>query len=220
MDTTVHASAADRAYRHVKSAILGRSFPAGEFITEGGVSDEIGVSRTPVREAFLRLEAEGLLRLFPKKGALVLGLSAADADDVLEARALIETWAAGKVTGTHPSDQPNDQLIAELELLLADMRAAREAGDPQALMLADRSFHAAIVAAAGNGVLERIYGSLRERQLLIGVTSLRISPERMRTSVDEHTALLDALRAGDRSRLRTLARTHVEHAGKHLRAGR
>ncbi|RSS85248.1 GntR family transcriptional regulator, partial [Streptomyces sp. WAC05292] len=77
----VAASAADRVYRHVKEHVLDRRYEGGTLLTEGGLATAVGVSRTPVREALLRLQAEGLLRLYPKKGALVLPVSAQEIAD-------------------------------------------------------------------------------------------------------------------------------------------
>src|SRR5918912_405073 len=91
MDTE---TATDRAYRHVKDAILSRAYPGGRLLTEGEIASAVGVSRTPVREALLRLEGEGLLSLYPKRGALVLPVSAQEVHDVLEARELVEIHAA------------------------------------------------------------------------------------------------------------------------------
>src|ERR1700761_6929929 len=86
-------SAADRAYVHTKERILDGAYAQGRLLGEGEVSDSVGVSRTPVREAFLRLEAEGLLQLYPKRGALVVPISAADVEDVMETRLVIERFA-------------------------------------------------------------------------------------------------------------------------------
>src|ERR1700742_4801099 len=90
-------SAADRAYAHTKERILDGEYAQGQLLGEGEVSEAVGVSRTPVREAFLRLEAEGILRLFPKRGALVVPISAADVEDVMETRLLIERFAVRRV---------------------------------------------------------------------------------------------------------------------------
>ena len=122
MDTSPsHPSAATRAYDHLKRAILEGTHPGGTLLTEGDVAERLGVSRTPVREALLRLEAEGLVRLYPKKGALVVPVSAQEAHDVVEARALIEEWAAERAWPRRAEIAP------ELELLLEEMRRARQA---------------------------------------------------------------------------------------------
>jgi len=89
--------AAERVYAYVKAAILDRVYPGGELLTEGELATAVGVSRTPVREALLRLEESGLVKLYPKRGALVLPVLPQEIEDVLEARELIETHAAAKV---------------------------------------------------------------------------------------------------------------------------
>src|SRR3954454_11790638 len=100
---TAGGAAAERAYQHLRTAILSREYAGGALITEGEVSEAVGVSRTPVREAFLRLQAEGLLRLYPKRGALVVPVSAQEIDDVMETRGMIERFAVEKVfaSGAH-----------------------------------------------------------------------------------------------------------------------
>jgi DNA-binding GntR family transcriptional regulator len=80
------------------------------------------------------------------------------------------------------------------------MRAAHDAGDPIAMMAADRAFHAAVVDAAGNRILADLYHRLRDRQMRMGVTAFRLSPDRMGQALEEHRALLAALRAGDDDR--------------------
>ena len=89
MDTE-HCSAADRVYEHVRSGILTRRYPDNELLSEGMLASETGVSRTPVREALLRLEAQGMIRLLPKRGALVLPVTAQEWRDVLATRLLVE----------------------------------------------------------------------------------------------------------------------------------
>ena len=90
-------AAKDRALDYVKTQVLTGAFPGGEMISEGEVATALGMSRTPVREAFLRLEAEGLLRLYPQRGALVVQVSSEEARAVIEARLLLEQFAATKV---------------------------------------------------------------------------------------------------------------------------
>ncbi|NED81777.1 GntR family transcriptional regulator, partial [Streptomyces sp. SID11233] len=80
-----------------------RSYAGGTLLTEGEVADEVGVSRTPVREAMLRLEVEGLLKLYPKKGVLVLPVSAQEIEDVVETRLLVEQHAARKAVPASPA---------------------------------------------------------------------------------------------------------------------
>jgi DNA-binding GntR family transcriptional regulator len=91
------ASTADRAYAYVKGEILARRFAAHELLSEGQLAEAVGASRTPVREALLRLEGEGLVRLLPKRGALVLPVTVDEMADVMETRRLVESFAVRKV---------------------------------------------------------------------------------------------------------------------------
>src|SRR3954447_8432723 len=114
--------AADRVYAHVKQGVLDRRYEGGTLLTEGELGEAVGVSRTPVREALLRLEAEGLIKLYPKKGALVLPVSAQEIADVVETRLLVEEHAARKAVPAPPG------LIERLEDLLARQKAQAAAG--------------------------------------------------------------------------------------------
>ena len=172
--------AAERVYAYVKAAILDRTYPGGELLTEGELATAVGVSRTPVREALLRLEESGLVKLYPKKGALVLPVLPQEIDDVLEARELIETHAAAKVWPRRK------QLIEILTQRVDEMRAHRKAGDAKTFLEADRAFHEAIVDAAGNQILAKLYNSLRDRQVRMGVPGIEVQPVRMHRSIAAH----------------------------------
>lgn len=202
----MHASAAQRVYEHVKNGILDATYAPGELLTEGSVSEHVGVSRTPVREALLRLEGEGLVRLYPKKGALVVPVTAKEAEDVLEARALVERYAAPRAWARRRS------LSDDLDPLVEAMRAHRDSADPVAFTQADRLFHERIVTAAGNDVLARLYRSLRERQLCISSEAMRVSTERMGQALDDHRHLVEHLRSGDESGFLTLTDVHLRRA--------
>ena len=93
-------SASDRAYDWTRSKILDGSFSGGSMISESDVSEPLGISRTPVREAFLRLEHDGTLKVYPKRGALIVPITAKDMRDVLEARLLVEPWAVSVVASS------------------------------------------------------------------------------------------------------------------------
>ncbi|MEV5509174.1 GntR family transcriptional regulator [Streptomyces orinoci] len=195
--------AAERVYAHVKEAVLHRRYEGGTLLTEGGLAEAVGVSRTPVREALLRLEGEGLLKLYPKKGALVLAVSAQEISDVVETRLLVEQHAAAKAVPAPPL------LIERLEELVDDMRRQAEAGDLAAVSVSDRAFHAEIVRNAGNQILSRLYDQLRDRQLRMGVAVMHAHPDRIAKNIAEHTEILAALRDGD-------AEAAIEIIGRHV----
>ncbi|MFG2224631.1 GntR family transcriptional regulator [Streptomyces sp. NPDC048644] len=188
---TKQPPAAERVYTHVKDAVLQRRYEGGMLLTEGELAEAVGVSRTPVREALLRLEVEGLIKLYPKKGALVLPVSAQEIADVVETRLLVEKHAAAKAV---PASKA---LLAELAEHLETMQEQAAAGDLAAVSVADRCFHAALVRSAGNQILDRLYEQLRDRQLRMGVAVMHAHPGRIAKNITEHAEILDALRAGD-----------------------
>ncbi|WP_078500352.1 GntR family transcriptional regulator [Wenjunlia vitaminophila] len=197
------APAAERVYLHVKKAVLDRTYEGGTLLTEGDLAEAVGVSRTPVREALLRLEAEGLLKLYPKKGALVTTVSAQEIADVVETRLLVEEHAVRKVV---PAPA---RLLDRLEGLLHEQRDRAGAGDLAGFAVADRAFHAAIVRAAGNRILEQLYDQLRDRQLRMGVAVMHAEPDRVSRSLEEHTEILGSLRDGDAVTAAEQVRRHV-----------
>lgn len=199
----MNETATDRAYAHTKTRLLDGSYPGGTLITEGDVSTAVGVSRTPVREAFLRLQAEGLLRLYPKRGALVVPVSAGEVDDVMEARALLERFAVEKViaSGRH------EDIGSRLKESLSRQRRLRKSPEP--FTEADRDFHGLLVAATGNQVLVDLYAALRDRQLRMGVTALARDPGRIDRILEEHAALAAAIAAGDREGALTCVAGHL-----------
>ncbi|MFF7675458.1 GntR family transcriptional regulator [Actinacidiphila glaucinigra] len=204
--------AAERVYTHVKQAVLDRRYEGGTLLSEGELAEAVGVSRTPVREALLRLEAEGLLKLYPKKGALVLPVSAQEIADVVETRLLVERHAVMKAV---PAPE---RLLNRLEELLGEQRGHAATGDLAAFAAADRCFHAEIVRAAGNRILSQLYDQLRDRQLRMGVATMHAEPGRIAKNVAEHTEILAALRAGDSASAATLVERHVSWVS-HLARG-
>jgi DNA-binding GntR family transcriptional regulator len=204
-------SATTRVYQHLKRAILEQLHPGGTLLTEAEIAEAVGVSRTPVREALLRLEAEGLVALYPKRGALVLPVSAREIDEVIEARILVEGHAASRAW------ERRSALADVLEPMLLAMREARAAGDAIAFMEADRSFHAAVVESAGNRILADLYHRLRDRQMRMGVAVMHVSPGRMDQALTDHEAMIAALRADSPERFTHLVHDHVATAAANIK---
>ena len=186
--------AKDRVYAFVKERILGGGYPGGELLSEGEVAEALDVSRTPVREAFLLLEAEGLMRLYPKRGALVVPVSPAEVRDVMETRLLVERHTAERLAHGGPEAAA---VIGELRELVARQERLLDEGDLAGFVAADRVFHHAIVAAAGNAILTRISDSLRDRQRRMVAATVARDPELPRRFLQEHRAILAAIEAGD-----------------------
>lgn len=196
-----------RAYDYAKERILEGVLAGGELISEGTVAQALGISRTPVREAFLRLETEGLLRLYPKRGAVVVPVSAKEVETVLETRELIESFAAEKVASLGPAAL--EALVERLRGQLREQRKLREAGDGKAFVAADQAFHELIVGAADNDILLGLYSGLRDRQQRMGLVAVFNDDDRLRATNHEHTELVALLEQGDVAGYRSALRGHL-----------
>jgi DNA-binding GntR family transcriptional regulator len=201
------AAAKDRALDYVKRQVLTGAFPGGELISEGEVAAALGMSRTPVREAFLRLEAEGLLRLYPQRGALVVPVSSDETRAVIEARLVLELFAASKVIGRGPTVCASafERLSAELER----QRDAAAKPDWPEFLAADRAFHSITLDESRNAILSAFYSSLRDRQMRMTGESVIRDRQRIATIMDEHSGIAEALRDGDLKRAREAVQTHL-----------
>jgi DNA-binding GntR family transcriptional regulator len=200
-------TAKDRALEYVKSQVLSGALAGGELISEGDVAAALGMSRTPVREAFLRLEAEGLLRLYPQRGAFVVPVSADEVRAVMEARLVLEQFAIGKVVRRGP-----DACAAVFERLCGELQRQRDAAavsDWKELVAADRAFHRITVDESGNAILANFYSSLRDRQMRMTGESMVRDPARITTIMDQHLAIAEALRDCDLDGALESVRTHL-----------
>ena len=195
-DATAAAPAAawqparERVYSYVRDQILRGHAPGGSFLEEEQVSTAVGVSRTPVREAFHRLEAERFIDLLPRRGAMVRQVTVQELINVYETRVVIETHAARRLC------QGRIPVPEEMAVLLAEMRRL-PATDLLGHVELNGAFHRALVSAAGNEVLTELYDSLRSRQQRVAMTSVATEPGRRQTILDEHGELLDALGSHD-----------------------
>ncbi len=205
-------SAAQLAYDYVKARLLDGRFAGGTLLSENEIAQRLDVSRTPVRQAFVQLEAEGLLELYPRRGALVVPISPSEAEDVLEARMLIEQHAARRAASAGPA------LAEALRGHIADQERALE--DGAGFAWADRHFHYALVESAGNQLLTRQYDSLRDRHQRIAAATVAGDPARIGRFIAEHREIVAALEAGDGDRAAELLGTHLQGAHEQARRPR
>jgi DNA-binding GntR family transcriptional regulator len=205
--------AADLAYAHLRDLLLDGAYPGGELLSEGSVAAALGISRTPVREAFLRLEAQGFLRLYPKRGAMVVPVTPGEAAAVLQARLLMELFALDSL-----AQQP-DAVVRDTgrELLaLATREGAAEHGPSSRQTLETaREFHARLMRAGGNPVLAASHATLWDQQIRVSAASTT-RPAHVAADIEEHTALARALADGDRSRARELLAQHITEVGHRI----
>jgi DNA-binding GntR family transcriptional regulator len=207
------SSSAARAYEIAKARLLDGSYEPGTLLSENELARELGISRTPVREAFLQLEAEDLLDLYPRRGALVKPISPSEADDVLEARLLIETHCAARVAAG------DRRVVDALRASLAEQeQALRDGGTP--FVIADREFHRLIVAANRNDLLTRQYDALRDRQQRIAATAVARDPARVAGFIAEHGTIADAIDQGDPEAAADRVAAHLRRANELARRSR
>jgi DNA-binding GntR family transcriptional regulator len=191
---------AERAYNYTRELLLDGTYQSGEFLSEGKVAEEIGLSRTPVREAFLRLEAEGFLKLYPKRGALVIPIRIEDGRNIIQARILLETFAIDQAAETAP--ERLNQLGTKLLDLVQQTQKPAQAWD------ASYHFHRYLIDAAGNEMVGELYEKLWVRQLRLTAASVN-TPEQVELDLLEHHEIAKALQAGQGGTARNLLEEHI-----------
>ncbi|MBF4605430.1 GntR family transcriptional regulator [Curtobacterium sp. VKM Ac-2884] len=207
---TTTQAASERAYDHVKRAIIRGDLPGGTAISENALCQEIGLSRTPVHEAFLRLAAEDLLTLESRKGAVVRPMSPNEAADVLEMREAIEATAAARVV----TDGRVADVTPGLQAMLTEQEQAVATGDVDRFIEVDAAFHGAVIGASRNAIAVRFAQTLRDRQNRLRHQLMRVQPSQLQASLDDHRALAAALAAGDAARYAEVLHAHVaSHRG-------
>ncbi|MHC1558946.1 GntR family transcriptional regulator [Actinomycetospora sp. C-140] len=204
--------AADRAYQLTKELVLSGELPGGHLFSEGDIATRLGVSRTPVREAFLRLQAEDLLTLIPKRGAVVAPVPPGEAEDVLDAREAIETAAVRRLL-RRPDQVP--PVVTALRAVVERQEAHARAADLAALAEADEEFHRAIVDAGRNALTARFYATLGDRQRRMSIHAFGPSPDLVPAVITQHRGLIEAIAAGDGAGFAEALRAHLD--GTHRR---
>jgi DNA-binding GntR family transcriptional regulator len=191
------------AAERLREMIRSRALAAGEWIDELRLAAQLGISRTPLREALKLLASEGLVRLEPRRGCFVNELSMRDLDDIFPLMAMLEgrcAFEAARKAG------PED--ILRLGPLHETLQAHAAAGDVDAYYQANYVIHEAIQALADNRWLSDTIGNLRKVLSLSRHKSLTL-PGRMRASCAEHMALFAAIRDHDPERAEAVARKHL-----------
>lgn len=186
--------------------IVRGDIPAGELLTEVQVAAEAGVSRTPVREAMLQLQAWGLVRLIPKKGALVQVMSEQSVRDLMAFRGLLESAALDTLV---ESAALREDLVATLESNVADQRAAVDRGGLLDFSEWDVDFHATLIHAINNSVLDELMGSLYPRMARVIHGAIHGEESQARKYLREHAELVDCLKAGNADEAHAVLNNHI-----------
>ena len=191
-----------RAARELRDRVLTGQLRPGDRLDLDEITEEFGISRTPVREALLELSYEGLVVVTPRSGITVVGISPEDAVDNFAVLAALAgkaaEWATSRITGPQ---------LNELHRL-----ADAVTTDPD-VVDANRRFHRAVNLAAGS---PRLLTYLRQAVRVVPGSFFTLFPEQERRSRADHAALLDAIGRGDAASARTIAEAHVLDAGAAL----
>ena len=202
-------SLADCVFERLESDILSGKYAYGEVLTEARLSEELGVSRTPIREAIRRLEQEHILR-DSGKGMLVQGITKEDVADILDVRLRIEGLAVRRAAA-HMSEQEKQQLLEAVEL--QEFYVAR--GDVEHIQEQDHQFHEQIYAGCGSVTLQSLLVPLHRKAQKFRRASVE-RPERAGESVKEHRGIAEAILAGDADAAERLMNEHIACARRSM----
>lgn len=204
-------SMVDTAYDLIRRRILDNVWPPGHRALEQEVALALGMSRTPVREALVRLQNDGLVEVVPRHGMRVLAVSPSDMREIYEILTALECMAAEIVALRKPSEDELQPLIQAT----ADMDTALARDDLDAWAVADERFHASLVELCGNRQLAATVWNYWDRAHRARMFSLRLRPKPV-NSTHEHMALVERLRAGDAIGAAQVNRQHRERASREL----
>ncbi|XWN33907.1 MAG: GntR family transcriptional regulator [Devosia sp.] len=194
-------------YKELRQRILDNAVPPGSHLSIKSISEEFGVSRTPIRAALARLEKEGLVELVPHQGVRILPMSA---DDMREIYAILGGLESAAVDAIFDTPAPD---LSPMAAALTAMERALEEDNLADWAIADEAFHEALVALSGNRRLEELVAQYRSQSHRARMTTLRLRPTPM-VSTKHHRAVFEAIRDGDRDRAREL------HARQRIRSAR
>lgn len=196
-------------YSSLRRLVVDGEFPADRRVTEAELSDLLNVSRTPVREALSRLEGDGLVHA-QGRGVRVRSLDRSELVAILEARAALEAWAAGKAADRVAAGDVAPARLGELGHLADEIDAVTRSGDLVAATRANRSLHQSIARLARNPAVDHTLDTWWDQIVVATRSGLR--EHRRIDDVDaEHRVILSALAAGDAAGARTATETHALH---------
>ena len=184
----------------------------GERLMEIQLAEELGVSRTPVREAIRKLELEGYVIMMPRRGTYVADLSIRDINEVFEIRTSLESLASGLA-----SERITEDELEKLQRLLVQIGAYIESGDMENIVRTDTEFHDLLYQASRNARLVGIISNLREQLTRFRTTSMSY-PGRLKATLEEHRKIVEAIAQGDEKAARKAAEHHMEKSEQTLLA--
>ena len=203
----IHADLTEQTYRLLRDRILRRQIEAGARVSVDAIAGGLGLSRTPVTDALKRLAADGLVKIVPRRGTFVTGITSRVAAEMFDVRLMIELYSAGSTLASGRGVGA----VAAMDTPMAGMDAANVGGiydDYEAFIDHDRLFHRALVEAVGNGQLLRMYDEINVHMYVARAHHVH-TVEAARQARTEHEAIYGALAAGDADRVTAALATHI-----------
>ncbi len=208
----------EKIYNHLRTKLLAGELPPGARLDYKKISNEMGVSTTPVREAMGKLASEGLVDLIPRAGAVVRKLGSQEAVQLYGVREAIETYAATKA-----AEKISDARLNQLQGLLGKMRIllTKSFSNGSNLMTgehlseflqSDLTFHMTIIEAAGNPRLTKLAGDSHIHSRIFGVERFGHNQELMEEADKTHCAIFEALKKRDAARASSLVARHIQRS--------
>lgn len=199
-----------KVYNHIRDGILSGKYAKGQELKEKAIGDELGVSRTPVREALRQLELEGLVSIITNRGAFVEGVSVTDIRDIYEIRALLEglcaKWAAERIAEEHMA-------LMEENIFLSEFHEKK--GNAKQLLQLDNKFHELLYEASGSKELRKVLKEYHEyvgrvRAVTLGETA------RAKDSTMEHKQICEAIKNHDTLLAQKCAQEHIKNSKENM----
>src|SRR5690606_10227999 len=194
----------------IRQAIIDGTLEPGQRLMEAQLAEELGVSRTPVREAIRKLELGNFVVMIPRRGAYVADISLKDVSEVFEIRGALEALAAELA-----AERASEDELEQLERLLVEIGKSIEKRDVEALVALDTEFHDVLYRASRNERLGQLLSQLREHIQRYRTETLS-HPARMKVALEEHRQIVEALAARDAELASRLAAAHIESAENSL----
>ena len=206
-------SLSNRVYASIREGILNGKYKEHDELREITLGSELGVSRTPVREALRQLELEGLVEILPNRGAYVRGINEEDVFEIYSIRSLLEGLAA-RWAAEHITKEQLDEL--EEVIFLSEYHMKKEEENVELMAQYDSRFHEILYEASGSRFLSKVLKEYHEYVKLARKMSVQ-SPDRARKSVREHKQILIAIQEKDPDMAEQLANEHIRHVMQNLK---
>ncbi len=186
-----HSTLREQIDSSLRESIIRGDLNPGQKITEPELAGRLGISRTPIREAFRQLESEGFLTVMPRRGAIVSRMSKKEIEDFYEIKSLLEGYAARKAAA-----RATEKDIEKLMKLNGQLEVLAERGDVETFFRKNQEFHNAFISMCGNEKLLDIWTGLTRLFVRFRLKALSI-PGRLMNSVKQHREIISALSKRD-----------------------